>query len=425
MEDFSTKERAKSRIGVLWRHRDFMKLWVGQTVSEIGSRFTRDGVPMAAVIVLGAKPEQMGYLTAVGAASVLLFGLVAGMWVDRLRRRPVMIAADLARAAVLFSIPIAALMNRLSMAQLYIVIALTGFCTVFFDVAYQSYLPSLVERENLLEGNSKLGMSSAAAEIVGPGLNGVLVQLITAPMAILLDAISFVFSAVSVGMIRKREATDRATHELQQPVQEMLAGLRFVFHHRLLRPIASFSLTTFFSMGFIGPIYTLFSIRELHLSPAELGVVIAMGGVGAMIGAHIAPIAGRKFGLGPTLIGSALAIALAYVMIPLAHGSVAMAMSFLFVQQLFGDTGFMTLYITELTLRQSATPEHVLGRVNAAMQLATRGIFPFGALTGGFLAAALGMRATLVLSVVGVALGTLWLIVSPVRKLREVPVCTV
>src|SRR5260370_13787682 len=172
-------------------------------MSEIGTRSTRGGVRSTAVIVLGARPEQMGFLTAVGAASVLLFGLLAGVWVDRLRRRPIMIAADLARAAILLTIPIAALLHRLSMAHLYGVIALTGFCTVFFDVAYQSYLPSLVERENLLEGNSKLGMSAAAAEIAGPSLTGILVQLITAPIAILFDAISFLFSALCVSLIRK------------------------------------------------------------------------------------------------------------------------------------------------------------------------------------------------------------------------------
>ncbi len=210
--DFITNGKPKSRFGGLWRHPDFMKLWAGQTISELGSRITRDGVPYTAVIVLNAPASQMGFLTAVGAASVLLFGLLAGVWVDRFRRRPIMIAADLARAVILASIPIAAYAHRLSMAQLYVVIALAGFCTVFFDVAYQSYLPSLVERENLLEGNSKLAMSASAAEIAGPSLTGILVQLITAPIAILFDAISFLISAASVILIRKPEPAASSIH---------------------------------------------------------------------------------------------------------------------------------------------------------------------------------------------------------------------
>src|SRR5260370_7557656 len=189
---------AKVRCGGLWRHSGFVELGIGKTVSELGSWITCEGLPVTAVLVLNAQPFQMGVMTAVGAASALLFGLIAGVYVDRMPRRPILIVADLARAAILFSIPIGAYFHRLAMPQLYVVIALTGFFTVFFDVAYQTYLPSLVERENLLEGNSKLAMSTAAAEIAGPRLTGVLVQFLTAPTAILFDAISFLFSQLWV-----------------------------------------------------------------------------------------------------------------------------------------------------------------------------------------------------------------------------------
>ena len=411
--DSITNGKPKSRFGGLWRHPDFMKLWAGQTISEIGSRHTRDGVPYTAVIVLNAPPSQMGFLTAVGAASVLLFGLLAGVWVDRFRRRPIMIAADLARAAILASIPIAAFAHRLSMAQLYVVIALAGFCTVFFDVAYQSYLPSLVERENLLEGNSKLAMSSSVAEIAGPSLTGILVQLITAPIAILFDAISFLISAASVTFIRKREPPHQAPTTTPHPI----AGLRFVFSHPLLKPLACFSITTFFSMGFLGPLYVLYAIRELHITPAELGIAIGMGGGGSLIGATFAPAIGRRFGLGHTFIGSVLAIAAAYALIPLAHGPRPVPLMFLMVQQLIGDFAFSTFMINELTLRQSVAPEEMLGRVNAAMQLMTRGVFPLSALAGGILATAIGIRPTLSIAVAGIFAATLWLIASPLRKL--------
>ena len=310
-----------------------MKLWSGQIISEIGSRITRDGVPYTAVIVLNAPPAQMGFLTAVGAASVLLFGLLAGVWVDRFRRRPIMIAADLARAVILASIPIAAFAHRLSMAQLYVVIALAGICTVFFDVAYQSYMPSLVERENLLEGNSKLAMSASVAEIAGPSLTGLLVQLITAPIAILFDAISFLVSAVSVLLIRKPERPYHEPAEKPHPI----AGLRFVFSHPLLRPLACYSITTFLSVGFLGPLYVLYAIRELHLAPAELGIAIAMGGAGSLVGATFAPDDRTPFRAGPHLHRIGARDGCAYALIPLAHGPRPLPMIFLMVQQFFGD----------------------------------------------------------------------------------------
>ncbi len=419
--DCITNVPAKSRSKSLWRHPDFLKLWTGQTISELGSRITREGLPLTAVLVLGAQPAQMGFLAATGAASVLLFGLIAGVWADRIKRRPILITADVLRAALLATIPAAAFAHRLSMGQLYLVIALAGFCTVFFDVAYQSYLPSLVERGELLEGNSKLAQSSAIAEIAGPGLTGVLVQLITAPIAILFDALSFVVSAVSVWMIGKSEPEGQPSSGGQHWKQETLAGLRFIFSHPLLRPLACFSACGFFFFGFIGTLYVLFAIRTLQMPPAALGVVIGVGGVGAMIGASVAPRAARALGIGRTFFSTMLVVVVSYTLIVLAHGPLVVAMAFLVTQQLFGDISFAIFNVNELSLRQSVAPAHVLGRVNGAMQLLTRGIYPLGALVGGALAQSIGIRATLAVAVIGVALSILWLIASPLRTLREIP----
>jgi MFS family permease len=282
----------------LWASPDFVKLWSGQTISELGSRITREGLPLTAVLVLHATTVQMGLLTALGGASTLVFGLIAGVWVDRLRRRPILIAADLGRALLLASIPLAALAGVLQMGQLYTVAALAGVLTVFFDVAYQSYLPALVARDQILEGNSKLALSASIAEIAGPGLTGILVQAITAPIAILFDALSFLVSALSVGLIRKPEPPP-AARAPEHLVAETLAGLRFIFGHPVLRPLGLRWATTFLSMGFLGPLYVLYAIQILHLKPAMLGVVIAMGGVGAMVGSVLAPRLVRRFGLGP------------------------------------------------------------------------------------------------------------------------------
>ena len=418
--DCITNVAAGSRKARLWRSPDFLKLWTGQTISEMGSRITREGLPLTAVLVLGAKPAQMGFLAATGAASVLLFGLVAGVWADRVRRRPILISMDLARAVLLATIPLAAYLHRLSMAQLYPVIALAGLCTVFFDVAYQSYLPSLVERDELLEGNSKLAQSSAVAEIAGPGLTGVLVQLITAPIAILFDALSFVVSAVAVGAIRKPEPEVKPAGE-HHWTQETVAGLRFIFGHRLLRPMACFSACGFFCFGAMGTLYVLFAIRDLALPPAALGLAISAGGAGSMIGATFGPRIGRALGLGHTFIVSIVVVICSQTLIVLAHGPVSLALVFLVAQQLMGDMAFTTFNIHEIALRQSLAPGTVLGRINAAMQLLTRGIYPLGALVAGMLAQNIGVRATLAVSVCGVALSLLWLILSPLRRVREIP----
>ena len=370
------------------------------------------------MLVLGATPADMGALTATGASAMLIFSLMAGVWVDRVRRRPVMIASDLIRAALLATIPLAAALHRLAMPQLYVVVAFTGTLTVFFDVAYQSLVPTLVTREHLLDSNSKLAATSAAAEIAGPGLTGALVQTITAPLAILLDAVSFVFSAVMIWWIRTPEPEPQPQpHENWR--QEAGAGLRFVASQPLLRAIAIWSVFSNFFHSLVGPLYVLYAIRDLKLNPAQLGIVIAMGGVGGLAGSALAPRIGRALGAGRTFLLCAFLIPGALLMIPLAHGPAVVAMAFLIAQQLLGDTAYFTYIVSELSLRQTLAPDAVLGRVNAAMQLLSRGMWPLGAIAGGWLATSLGVRTTLFIAAAGVAVSALWLVFSPLRAIRS------
>jgi predicted MFS family arabinose efflux permease len=406
----------------LWRHPDFLKLWLGQTISEIGSRITREGVPLTAVIVLGAAPFPMGILASLSGISTLVFGPIAGLWVDRHRRRPTLIAADLGRAVVLATVPLAAALRALHMRQLYVVAALTGILTVFFDT-YQSYLPSLVERERVLEGNSKLALGSSMAEIAGPGLTGMLVQLITAPIAILVDALSFLWSALMVWLIRKPEPIPAMRGE-SRIWHELAAGLRTVATHPVQRAIARQAASGSFFIGFFLSLYVLYAIRYLRISPAVLGVVIAAGGAANMLGALLAWRLARRFGVGSTLIGSMLLIGVAALMIPLAHGPVLMATVFLVAAQL-GDLGWPIYNINELTLRQAITPKDMLGRVNAVMQMLIRGVFPVGSFCGGALASVIGVRPTLTLGALGFLSSSLWLVFSPIRKLREYPTAAV
>ncbi len=408
-----------SRPPSLWRDLDFVKLWIGQTISEIGSRITIVALPLIAVLILKARPFQMGMLAGIGGFASLIFGLAAGLCVDRLRRRPILIVTDLGRAVVLGSIPLAAVFGILRMQQIYAVVAVAGILTVIFDVAYQSYLPSLVERDQILEGNSKLAFSSSIAEIAGPGLTGILVQLLTAPIAILLDAISFLVSALTILLVRKPEPQVVPTPRLHV-WEELTAGMRAIAQSPIRRAFAGHSGTAGFFGGFFASLYVLYAISDLHLSPALLGAVIALGGIGNVIGAAIAPKLMRSAGIGTTLIGSLLIMGVASLMIPLAHGSVVTATAFLMLAQV-GDVCWPVFNVCELSLRQAITPSEVLGRVNAAMQMLNRGLLPIGSLAAGILGEMIGLRPTLAVGAAGLLLSSLWLVLSPIRTMRDYP----
>src|SRR5580765_1868558 len=408
-----------SRRPSLWRDPDFVKLWIGQTISEIGSRITIIALPLIAVLILNARPFQMGMLAGIGGFTSLIFGLAAGLCVDRLRRRPILIVTDLGRAAVLGSIPLSAMFGILRMQQIYAVVAVAGILTVLFDVAYQSYLPSLVERDQILEGNSKLSFSSSIAEIAGPGLTGILVQLLTAPIAILLDALSFLASALTLWLVRKPEPQVVPTPRLDV-WQELTAGMRAIAKSPIRRALAGHSGTAGFFGGFFASLYVLYVISDLHLSPALLGAVMALGGVGNVVGAAIAPRLMRRAGIGAALIGSLLIMGAASLMIPLAHGSVVRATAFLMLAQV-GDVCWPVFNVCELSLRQAITPGEVLGRVNAAMQMLNRGFLPIGSVGAGILAEMIGLRPTLALGAAGLLLSSLWLVFSPIRTMRDYP----
>ena len=412
-------EETPPRSRSLWRSPDFLKFWTGQTVSELGSHITRDGLPLLAVINLAASPFQMGLLTALGSAPALLISLFAGVWVDRIHRRPILIAADLGRALLLATIPLAALGGWLSMAQVYIVVALTGAITIFFSAAYHAYLPSLVERDHIIEGNAKLAMSSSATEVIGPGLTGFLVQTITAPIAILFDALSFLFSAASLAIIRKPEPPPAPVEKRQSMLIEAREGLGAVIHQPILRALAGALSTSSFFGSFFGVLYGLYAIRILQMTPTALGVTIGFGGVGSLVGALLAGRAVRRFGLGPTLIGCLWLEVIFGLLTPLAAAVPSLAVLMLSIAQLSDALG--TIYfINAMSLRQSITPDRLLGRVNASIDLLAAVIGLVGALVGGLLGSVIGIQATLFIAVLGQILSGLWLFFSPIRKLTEI-----
>ena len=403
--------------GGLWGDREFLKLWGGQAVSQMGSQISAQALPLAALLALGASPLQMGLLSGAGSAAILLFGLFAGAWADRLRRRPILILADLGRALVLATIPLAAAMHRLSMGLLYSAAAATGLLSVFFTVCYQAYVPVLVRRDNLLEANAKLALTGSIADVGGPGLAGVLVQWITAPMALLFDAASFLVSAYSIWRIGTPEAApERAAHGRMG--REIVEGLRASWCHPILRALGLRAGTAGFFAGIIGGQYFLFAIRELHLDPALLGLIISLGGASNLFGALVSEKLVRRFGIGPVMIGSAVVCGIAALIPPLAHGSVFLCTAFLAAAQAF-DLTWPIYSINEVSLRQAVTPDHLLGRVNSAMHLLFYGLIPAGALAGGAIAGPIGLRTTMMVGGLGFLLSALWLVRSPILRLRK------
>jgi predicted MFS family arabinose efflux permease len=352
----------------------------------------------------------MGILAATGGASVLLFSLWAGIIVDRVRRRPIMIAADLGRALLLTCIPILALMHVLSIAHLIAIAACTGVLTVLFEVAYQSYLPSLVDSDDLFEGNRLLSISSSTAEILGPSLTGVLVQLITAPIAILLDALSFLVSAISVFLIGTPEpGAHPAPHENLR--EEILGGMKTILAHPLLRALLFRSITAFLSMGLgLYSFYVLYAIRVLGFKPASLGIAIALGGAGSLAGGFLSTRIAKRLPLKFSFFASASMIGCFQILTPLASVLPRFSLLLICLHQFLGDFAWTVYYVNETTLRQSVAPPHLLGRVNAAIQLASRGMLPIGALAGGFLGGKIGITNTLWIGAAGVLLSTLWLL---------------
>jgi MFS family permease len=401
-------------------NRNFGLLWGGQTISEFGSRITREGIPLAANLVLRATPVQMGLLAATGALPVLLVSLLAGVWVDRLRRRPLLIVADLARAVMLLSIPLAAVLGLLRIEQLYLVAALVGVLTVLFEVANQSFLPGLVAHEQIVEANSKLSASSSLAEIGGPALAGVLVQAITAPLAILFDALSFLVSALFAGFIHVPEAQPSLAQERQNLWREIQTGLRLLLGNPVLRAITLSTGTSNFFGGAFAALYGLFLIRELAVTPALYGVLVTFGGIGAFVGAFAASRFVRRIGLGRTLIGAMLLDGAASLLTPLAGGSHIVIIAMLITSQLVGDFGSEVYSINAVSLRQSIIPNHLLGRVNASAQFLTNGIWPLGAILAGLLSETIGMRYTLLIGAgLGFLFSSAWLLFSPLRGLHE------
>lgn len=411
---------ARGRFGGLWRHSDFLKLWGGQTVSVFGSLVTKVVLPLVAVLTLRATQSQVALLYIADAAPALALGLAAGALADRVRRRPLLIATDVGRTLALLVVPLAAALGGLSLGLLYAVTVATSALTTVFDSAYPAYLATLVGAERLVEGNAKLGASLSVAEVAGFGLAGALAQALTAPVAVLIDAATYVVSVVSLAFIRTPEPHPQPSAErasLSQLTREVAEGLRLTWISPARRAIAGMGAIQSLCGSLLETALVIFILRDLRLSPTLMGLSFGIGGIASFVGAAVAERVTSRLGLARALRWSAWVSRALGLLIPLAGGPAWLAFALITIPQ-FGDAANTVYDISATTTLQLVTPSGALGRVVASGNVLRSAGSLLGLALGATAGAALGARGSLALAMVGMLFGPLMLSLTPLRDGR-------
>jgi MFS family permease len=405
----------------LLREREFRNFWLGQSVSLVGDQITYVAVPLTAVLVLDAGPGQMGLLGAAALLPHLLFSLPAGVWLDRVaRRKRVMISADLGRAVLLATIPLAYGLDALTLGQLYAVAFLTGCLAVVFDLSYPTLFVSVAPRERYVEGNSLIHGSRSFSLVAGPSLGGFLVQLFSAPFALLADAVSFLVSALFLGRVRSAEP--HVEEEKGAGLRErVVTGLRFIGGNEIFRPtLTAVATINFFNYAFAA-LFVLYAVRTLGVEAGTLGLVLGAGAVGAVLGAVVAGRVGRRLGIGRAFLLGCVLFPAPLVLVPLADGPRWLVLGMLFTAEFLSGLGVIILDVNAGSMMFALTPDRLRARATGAFNFVNWGIRPLGSLAGGALGAALGVRPALWVATLGAIAGALWLLPSPVPGLRDLP----
>lgn len=397
----------------------FQRLWAAQAISAFGARITREGLPIMAVIALGAQAATLGLLAAAASGAALVAALTAGPFIDRARRRPVLIWTDLLRAALLTSIPLCAALGVLGLPQLFVVAGLTAAASAIFEMASHAYLPSLVARVRLVEANSRLAATDATAEVGGPALAGLLFQWLSAPIAVVVNAATYGASALLLAMIGADEPPP-AARPRERWTREITAGLRIAWSDARVRPLLFMASAQGLFGGVFSALYVLFAMRTLGLSPSMLGLAIAAGGAGALAGAVIAPRLARRLGHGLAILTAMFGAGLAVLITPFAPADPSAGLATLVVSQLIGDALAVAGAVLAASLRQALVPQDALARVSGAFLAAPGALAVVGALGGGALGAGVGPRAALLIAALGFVALPLIGALSPLRNLREI-----
>jgi len=410
------RSRLAGRTG-LWADDDFLKLWGAQTISVVGSQVTLIALPLTAILVLDASAFAVAALAAMNTLPFLLFALPAGIWIDRLRRRPLMILADFGRAAALLSIPVAYAFDALGLAHLFVAAFAVGALTVVFDLAYLSFLPGLVGRARVAGGNARLEATRTSAQAAGPGIGGGLVGLVGAPLAILVDAVSYVVAGLLLLRIRHEEPVMR--RDRRRALPELEEGIRYVFRQPYLRAltltIAASNLFTFMVIS----LFMVYAVRRLGLSPELVGLVMTTANLAGAAGAVVNGRVVRRFGIGPTIVVSAILASAAWILLPLAPAS--NPLPFVVAGAALGPLFGVMFNVNQLSLRQAITPERLMGRMNSVVRFMYWGTMPLGSFAGGALATVIGIRPTLFVGVVGGTLAFVPLAFTSLVRLRALP----
>jgi MFS family permease len=405
----------------LLREREFRNFWLAQSISLLGDQVAVLALPLVAVLVLDAGPGQMGLLGAAALLPHLLFSLPAGVWLDRVAvRRRVMIAADLGRALLVGTIPLAYALDVLTLPQLYVVAFAAGSLAVLFDLSYPTLFVSLAPRERFLEGNSLIHGSRSFSYVAGPSLGGLLVQAFSAPFAVLADAVSFLVSALFLGRVHAEEAP--IEHEGEAGLRDRVAvGLRFIGSNPIFRPtLVSVATLNFFNYAF-SALFVLYATRSLGVEAGTLGLVLGAGAVGGILGAVFAGRLGRAIGVGRAFLVGCVLFPAPLVLVPLADGPQALVLGMLFAAEFLSGLGVMILDINAGSIMFALTPDRLRSRATGAFNFVNWGIRPLGSLAGGALGAWIGVRPTLWVATIGAVTGAVWLLPSPVRGLRDLP----
>jgi len=390
-----------------------VSLWSAATVSQLGSQVSLLALPFVAIATLKATTFEVAALGMVNFAPLLLFSLPAGVWIDRVPRRPVMVAADAGRALALATIPIAYAAGVLTIAQLFAVGFVTGTLTVFFDVASTAILPGIVAREHLGDGNAKLQISNQSAQVVGPGLAGTLIGALGAPYAVVADAISFVGSAAFLSRVPAGERPART--ERRPMLSDIGEGLRYILRHPITKPSLAFLTTANFFNSILFSVLLLFAVRRLGLSARQVGLIFTLGNVGSLVAALSTSRLQRRFGYGRVMLVTAFS-GWALLLIPFAHGWTRIP--FLVAGLLSFGSGAVIHNASSVTIRQATTPDRLLARVAASNRLVVWGTIPIATLLGGVLGTYLGLKTTVLIGAGGRALAGLIILASPVRRIR-------